>query len=125
MPFLIVPKASKREKDDGVLGPVKEIDTRTLSAKGSMREKGLQPGRNTHPTVKPIKLMAYLITMCSREGDLILDPFCGSGTTCLAAHLLKRRSIGIEKEPEYIKIAQARLRQLYLEEHLNSGKEGS
>jgi len=128
LPFLIVPKASKKEKEIGL----EQTQSKTIKGRDSGQDERnnpfklrTTPRKNTHPTVKPIKLMAYLITMGSREGDLILDPFCGSGTTCLAAHGLKRRSIGIEKEPEYIKIAQARLRQLYLEEHLNSGKEGS
>jgi len=85
-PFLIVPKASKGERD-----------------------KGLEDKRNIHPTVKPIKLMSYLITMGSREGDIVLDPFVGSGTTAIACKLLNRRYIGIDNNEEYIKIAQARL----------------
>jgi site-specific DNA-methyltransferase (adenine-specific) len=126
LPFLIVPKASKKEKEIGLSGfEDQTVGDGRKKAIDNAFQRGKTMRKNTHPTVKPIKLMAYLITMGSREGDLILDPFCGSGTTCLAAHLLKRRSIGIEKEPEYTKIAQARLRQLYLEEHLNSDKEGS
>ena len=109
MPFLMVPKASKREKDAGIEGGIKEIDTRTPTAKGSMAAKGLQPGKNIHPTVKPLKLMAYLITMGSREGDIVLDPFSGSGTTCIAAMMLKRDFIGIEISPEYHEIALKRL----------------
>ena len=62
-----------------------------------------------------LTLMSYLITMGSRKGDVVLDPFCGSGTTCIAAHKLQRRSIGIELNPEYFRIAQARLRHLVLE----------
>ena len=54
--------------------------------------------------------MAYLIVMGSREEDVILDPFCGSGTTNMAALLLNRKSIGIEKAPEYYQIAQARVK---------------
>ena len=53
--------------------------------------------------------MSYLITMGSREGDLILDPFCGSGTTCIAAEKLYRKWIGIEMNKEYIEIASKRL----------------
>ena len=108
-PFLIVPKASKREKDTGIEGGVKEIDTRTPTAKGSMVKKGLQPGKNIHPTVKPLKLMAYLITMGSREGDIVLDPFSGSGTTCIASMMLNREFIGIELSPEYHQIALKRI----------------
>jgi DNA modification methylase len=64
---------------------------------------------NTHPTVKPLKLMSYLIMLGSREKDTILDPFCGSGTTCIAAEMLKRNWIGIDNNQEYIDIARARI----------------
>ena len=63
---------------------------------------------NTHPTVKPLKLMSYLITMGSREGDLVLDPFAGSGTTLEAANMLKRRFIGCELDEKYRDIIEAR-----------------
>lgn len=109
LPFLITPKASKREKDAGIKGGIKEIDTSTAKSKGSMVEKGLQPGKNIHPTVKPLKLMAYLVTMGSREDDIVLDPFCGSATTCIAAMMLKRDFIGMEISPEYHEIALKRL----------------
>ena len=66
--------------------------------------------RNSHPTVKPIKLMAYLITLGSREGDIVLDPFMGSGSKGIAAKLLKRHFVGIEMEEEYFKIAEARIK---------------
>ena len=68
-----------------------------------------EPRKNPHPTVKPLKLMAYLITMGSREGDIVLDPFCGTGTTCIAAMMLNRDYIGIEISPEYHEIALKRL----------------
>jgi len=64
---------------------------------------------NTHPTVKPLALMRYLLTLVSRDDHLILDPFLGSGTTALAAQQLGRRCIGIEVEPEYAAIAKERL----------------
>ena len=65
---------------------------------------------NSHPTVKPIKLMEYLIKLVSKEGAVILEPFLGSGTTALACVKLNRKFIGIEKEPEYIEIAKARIK---------------
>lgn len=73
------------------------------------RNKGCEE-RNFHPTVKPTKLMSYLITLGSRPGDAILDPFVGSGTTCIAAKMLSRNYIGIEKEKEYYQIAVKRLK---------------
>jgi site-specific DNA-methyltransferase (adenine-specific) len=62
-----------------------------------------------HPTVKPIKLMEYLIDLTTNAGDVILDPFMGSGTTGIAAKNLRREFIGIEISPEYFKIAQQRI----------------
>ena len=54
--------------------------------------------------------MSYLITLGSREGDLVVDPFVGSGTTCIAAKLLKRDYVGIEKEEDYVIIAKERIK---------------
>jgi len=75
-------------------------------------ENKLSEGKCDHPTVKPIALMEYLIKLVSKEGAVVLDPFLGSGTTLLACYKLNRNGIGIEKEEEYIKIAQARLNKL-------------
>lgn len=49
--------------------------------------------QNIHPTAKPIKLMSYLITLTTRENDIVLDPFTGSGTTAISSILLRRRFI--------------------------------
>lgn len=64
-----------------------------------------------HPTPKPTSLLRYLIGKVSRPGDIILDPFMGSGTTLVAAKQLGRRAIGIEIEEKYCQIAVDRLRQ--------------
>ncbi len=69
--------------------------------------------QNHHPTVKPIKLMSYLITLTTREGDVVLDPFIGSGTTAISALLLNRKFIGFEREPEYFRIAEERVGYYY------------
>ena len=66
--------------------------------------------KNNHPTVKPIKLMEYLIKLTTKENAIVLDPFIGSGTTAIACQKLNRKWIGIEKEEEYVKIAEARIR---------------
>jgi len=63
-----------------------------------------------HPTQKSLKLMEGLAKIHSNEGDIILDPFMGSGTTCLAAKNLNRQFIGIEKEKEYYDICVERLK---------------
>lgn len=62
-----------------------------------------------HPTQKPLELLKYLIKTFSNEGDTVLDPTCGSGTTCVAAMELGRSFIGIEKEKRYVDIAIQRL----------------
>ena len=64
---------------------------------------------NNHPTVKPIALMEYLIKMVTPKGGIVLDPFAGSGSTLIASKQNKFQYIGIELDPEYIKIAEARL----------------
>lgn len=109
LPFLIVPKAAKSEKNKGLGDDFKEH----LNHDADWADMGskTQPMKNHHPTVKPLKLMSYLITLGSRKGDTILDPFVGSGTTCLAAKNLDRKYIGIEREEEYVKIAEARLKE--------------
>jgi len=66
-------------------------------------------GVTRHPTEKQVETMYALIMVLSNPNDLILDPFCGSGTTCVAAKMLGRRYIGIDISPEYCKIAQERL----------------
>ena len=83
-PFMIVPKASKSEKNEAT--------------------------NNNHPTVKPIELMSYLVTLGSRKDDLVVDPFVGSGTTCIAAKLLGRNYMGVEKDEDYAMIATERVK---------------
>lgn len=61
-----------------------------------------------HPTQKPIKLLQRLITAATNEGDLVLDPFNGSGTTGLVSSNLKRRYIGIEIDDRYLNLTKAR-----------------
>ena len=120
-PFMIVPKASKSEKNNGLDNfEIKqqkggggtsnntwyEDDVNAASGKfGS--EKA--PSRNIHPTVKPLTLMNYLVVLGSRKGDVVLEPFAGSGTTALACVSQERDYIAIEREEEYYEIAKARL----------------
>ncbi len=65
-----------------------------------------------HPTQKPIELLRRIILACTDEGDTVLDPFLGSGTTSVAAKILKRNSVGIEKEKKYLDIIRKRLNPL-------------
>jgi len=68
----------------------------------------------THPTEKPESIVGHLVRVLSDKGDLILDPFLGSGTTAVVARKLGRNFVGIEINPEYIKIAEKRLQQQVL-----------
>jgi site-specific DNA-methyltransferase (adenine-specific) len=65
--------------------------------------------RTGYPTQKPILLLERIIELCTDPGDLVLDPFCGSGTTLVAAQILERRSIGIDSSPEAVALTQSRL----------------
>jgi len=66
-------------------------------------------GKTTHPTEKPILVITKFILTSSNEGDIILDPFIGSGTTAIACLKLNRKFIGIEKEEEYFTMANERI----------------
>ena len=65
--------------------------------------------KSGHPNQKDINVVAKFIIVSSNPTDLILDPFCGSGTTCVAAKMLGRRYIGIDISEEYCQIARQRL----------------
>lgn len=71
---------------------------------------------NHHPAVYPSYIIQELIKLLSREGDTVLDPFCGSGTTCLAAKSLGRNFIGIEINPSYVELASERLKQTSMQQ---------
>ena len=141
-PFLVCAKASKSEKNRGCEGlPEKEYKQGNIirqvawcnkcnhlispkqKIKGNCqcdipelfyKQVEIQPIKNNHPTCKPLKLMSYLIILGSREGDIVLDPFVGSGTTALACKLSGRRCIGIEISEEYCEIARSRCNQQVL-----------
>lgn len=75
-------------------------------AKASKAERGAD---NTHPTVKPVALMRWLVRMVTPPGGIVLDPFAGSGTTLVAAQLEGFDALGIEQSAEYIEIIRRRL----------------
>lgn len=76
------------------------------TAKASRRERG---EGNNHPTVKSLALMRWLVRMVTPPGGVVLDPFCGSGTTLVAAIEEGFDCIGIEREAEYVAIIEARV----------------
>ena len=74
-------------------------------------EKPIKAQYNGHLSVKPVRLLRHLISIFSKPGQIVLDPFLGSGTTVVAAQQLDRSCIGIEINPDYMKIVERRLRE--------------
>lgn len=79
--------------------------------------------RTGYPTQKPVLLLNQILNIASDEGDLVLDPFCGSGTTCVSAKLLKRNFIGIDVSKEAVELANLRIEEMVITESalLNKG----
>ena len=101
------PKASRAERDAGCEAlPRRRLDLFPNARAASYKPP---PAANTHPTVKPLRLMRWLVRLACPEGGLVVDPFCGSGSTGCAAVLEGRRFIGVELGPGYAAIARARI----------------
>lgn len=110
--FLYQAKASKRERNAGLEGmPLVESGIKNDSGRGFSESDPHKVilNQNHHPTVKPIKLMEYLIKLVTPPGGVVLDPFAGSGSTLVAAQNLGFSSIGIEMDEAYVEIARKRL----------------
>jgi DNA modification methylase len=90
--FFLIPKAARTDREP-VISPLRVDSSR----------------HNQHPTVKPTDLMRHLVRLVTPPGGTVLDPFLGSGTTALAAEMEGFEWIGIEREAEYVAIAEARL----------------
>jgi site-specific DNA-methyltransferase (adenine-specific) len=86
--------------------------------------RGVEKRFGNHPTQKPCALLRRVILASSREGDLVLDPFCGSGTTGLAALAEGRRFIGIDQERKYLDLSVERCRALRRKRAGKKGEEG-
>ncbi|WP_269745405.1 site-specific DNA-methyltransferase [Paenibacillus sp. P22] len=90
---------------DAFYSPYFNVSPREISKKASKADRG---AGNTHPTVKPTDLMAWLVRLVTPPGGTVLDPFAGSGSTLVAAKREGFNFIGIEREPEYVEIIKAR-----------------
>jgi DNA modification methylase len=117
MRFRDKPRLSKMGKfTKTCYGDLKEFTGNVLTEKYPINlisfDKSNHRDMLLHPTQKPVALFEYLIKTYTNEGDLVLDNCIGSGTTAIACVNLKRNFIGIEKEPEYCKIAEERLKNL-------------
>lgn len=112
--FFYCAKATKADRDEGIEGDEQQFVQWQTANGTSGKASSLSEGRDTrrkniHPTVKPVELMRYLCRLITPDGGIVLDPFMGSGSTGKAAVLDGYRFIGIEKEPQYIEIARARI----------------
>ena len=117
--FFYVAKASKREKEAGLEGfPTQSAGELTGGRKegsAGLNNPRAGAGRtskgraNTHPTVKPIALMRWLVRLVTPPGGTVLDPFAGSGTTGIAAVLEGFHFVGCELDPAHVQIAEARI----------------
>jgi site-specific DNA-methyltransferase (adenine-specific) len=106
--FFYTAKAGKDDRNDGC----DAFDQRPAGGMQGRNDGSLGTitlSKNHHPTVKPTTLMAYLCRLVTPPGGTVLDPFMGSGSTGKAATVNGFRFIGIERDPEYHKIAQARI----------------
>jgi hypothetical protein len=115
--FFYVAKPTRMERDLGLDAfPVRSAGEATDREDGTVGLKSPRAGagrtggaKNHHPTVKPVTLMRYLVRLVAPPGGVVVDPFMGSGTTGMAAKAEGYRFIGIDLDPEYVKIAEARI----------------
>lgn len=109
--FFYCAKVSAKERNFGC----EELETKQTTGGGGLTNVGDKFGsikaaaKNHHPTIKPIKLMEWLVKLISKEGQIILDPFTGSGSTGIAVELLGRTFIGVEMDADYCDIAERRI----------------
>ena len=119
--FFYVAKASKSERNRGLEGFEEKTLAFSNQAKAELKRGNLEFSdakkqhnkinfvKNFHPTVKPIRLMQYLVRLVTHPNGIVLDPFCGSGTTGIACKLEGFNFVGMEQDEEYSKIAIARI----------------
>lgn len=108
--FFYVAKASTSEKNKGLeTNEAVTVDDGRDKSIDNPFQRGETLRKNSHPTVKAVKLMRYLCRLITPPGGVILDPFMGSGSTGIAAREEGFQFIGIEKDKEYFEIARARI----------------
>ena len=122
--FFYCGKASKKEREWGTEG----LEEKELCMSGAKSNKAEDIGlnkttirKNNHPTIKPFGIMEWLIKLITPEGEIVLDPFMGSGTTGIMCVKNSRDFIGIEMDEHYYSISQTRIN--YALEHYHSEEE--
>ena len=103
--------------DDGLKIAGKQMRT-VWDLSNNKKPEELKYGK--HPTQKPVKILTRMIKLSSRKGDIILTPFAGSGSECVAAKITDRHYIGFEIESDYCRIAQDRLSHANVENQIQS-----
>ena len=96
------------EHGTGLIDPKASLDGSVPSTVMTVEKERRDEG-NVHLTPKPVELIRHLVELFTMEGQTVLDPFLGSGTTCVAAEAAGRKSIGIEIDAEYAGIARTRV----------------
>lgn len=104
--FFYVAKPSQAERNLGCEGLPPSRSAPTPALRDGSRET--ESRQNTHPTVKPLALMQYLVRLVTPPGGLVLDPFTGSGSTWAAAKREGFQFVGFELDPHYCEIAKRR-----------------
>jgi DNA modification methylase len=107
--FFYAAKAARRERDAGCEELPKQVVQTFKIGAHNERMCAENPVANLHPTVKPIDLMRWLVRLLTPKGGIVLDPFTGSGSTGAGCVLEGVRFHGIEREPQYVPIAVARI----------------
>lgn len=105
--YEIAKEINPEKQKDGKIKQMRDLWEMPL-VQGKERVRSID-GKALHPTQKPEEMLKRIILTCSNEGDTILDPFMGSGTTAIIAQRFGRKWIGIEKEKKYVEIAEKRL----------------
>jgi DNA modification methylase len=124
--FFYCAKTSKSDRNEGLEGFEEKEATSRMNDSEFRYQEDREPtlrakqsvNKNNHPTVKPTKLMQYLIKLVTPTGGTCLDPFMGSGSSGKACKLEDFSFIGIEREEEYFKIAEARINNSKKDEQL-------
>ena len=104
--------AGRQSKNYGSYVDTKRIISNTYFPRDVLKVNWQDSVRGLHPTQKPVSLCEYFIKTYSNKGDIILDPFIGSGTTAVAAINTERKYIGFEKDDKYFEVAKNRLKKL-------------
>ena len=112
-PCVVFKYGSAPHQDNVKLGKFGRYRTNVWKHRGlSSFGKGRQEALDMHPTVKPVGVMADIVKDCTTRGDIVLDPFLGSGSTLIAAERTGRRCYGVELEPRYMDVTLTRWEQM-------------